>query len=358
MACGPSSCPWEAPAALLMDSFISTPPMSLQPALSRPAASDGPIFTQLRIREGWGRVTRMPIPPPELRQQASLTGKAAMQQWLHAAEVAQLFQWAIGPQPRNTLILSAPPIRMGLLKGKTAPMISRNGTPTHTPPTPGLDAGDAPVCKDEARNSVQERALVQGGAPPRLTPAVQRRLHVHKGQGHELCDQAAARGERAQAQQVPGPALGALHRPKHDGGGGGEACVVRCRRNLQPLLRAELVGADGRPHRRVQHLCRRARQGAQTCRLECGQVAGQGHAQRACPVPDLQRAGKRVERKKGAGEVEGGKCAGTWVGKGEELWQNAASLLPLHTLRTSWPCMTNNTVGAGIRQRWEALRPT
>lgn len=80
MACGPSSCPWEAPAALLMDSFISTPPMSLQPALSRPAASDGPIFTQLRIREGWGRVTRTSIPPPELRQQASLTGKAAMQQ--------------------------------------------------------------------------------------------------------------------------------------------------------------------------------------------------------------------------------------------------------------------------------------
>ena len=74
-------------------------------------------------------------------------------------------------------------------------------------------------CSDQTRDRVHQQGLAPGGPLARAALQVDRRLHVHERQRHEL-GEAAGRGlQLADAQQVPCPVAGMIDVAEHHRGG-------------------------------------------------------------------------------------------------------------------------------------------
>ncbi len=98
-------------------------------------------------------------------------------------------------------------------------------------------------CEREPRHRVHQDGLAQARALARQALAVDRRLHVHERQRHELGEAAGALLQPPDVQQVPRPVLIAFDMAEHDGGGGPQARAVRGLHHIEPLAGGELLRA-------------------------------------------------------------------------------------------------------------------
>ena len=145
-------------------------------------------------------------PPPRMMRSMS----SAQTSWPCTAPAARVMD----------SFISTPP--MSLAAGLEA---QRRAVGAHLHPG-GLDVGDDGI-EHQPRHGVHEHGLAEGRPLARLPLEVDRRLHVHERQRHELGEAAGALLQRAHAQQVPRPVPVAVDVAEHDGGGAPEADGVR-----------------------------------------------------------------------------------------------------------------------------------
>ena len=153
----------------------------------------------------------------------------------------------------------------------------------------GLDVRDVRM-EREPRDRVHEDGLAEGRAGPRAPLEVDRRLHVHERERHELGEAARRSLLLAEAEEVARPAARPLDRAEHDRRRRAQPHAVRRVVHLEPLLRRHLVRADDSADVVVEDLGRGAGK-----RGEPGLASGSREvvlesAARASPRPARPRA--------------------------------------------------------------------
>ena len=144
-------------------------------------------------------------------------------------------------------------------------------------------------CRASRADRVHEQRLGERRPAPRAALEVDRRLHRHERQRHELGEAARALLLLSRTQQVPRPAARPLDVPEHDRHVRAQADAMGGVVHLEPLLRRHLVGADHGPHLVVEDLGRRAGQRAEAEVAQPREVVVEREAERRRALPDLER---------------------------------------------------------------------
>ena len=143
-------------------------------------------------------------------------------------------------------------------------------------------------------DGVDEQRLAERRAAARAALEVDRRLHRHERQRHELGEAAA----RAAAARAPGagaaPSAAAVDVTEHHRHVRAQADPVRGVVHLEPLVGRHLVGADDRAHLVVEDLGGRARQRAEPEARRRSRYVASGEPERRGALPHLER-GERVD---------------------------------------------------------------
>ena len=153
-------------------------------------------------------------------------------------------------------------------------------------------------------DGVHEQRLAEGRPAAREALEVDRRLHVHERERHELGEAARAPLQVADPEQVPRHVHGPLDVAEHDRRGRAEADPVRGLVHLEPLAGRDLVRAEGAPHLVVEDLGGRARERGEAGVAEQGEVLVERQPERRRALPDLER-GERVHVDPGHGLLHG-----------------------------------------------------
>ena len=118
---------------------------------------------------------------------------------------------------------------------------------------------------------------------------VDRRLHRHEGQRHELGEPARAALLLAGTKEVPRPAARRVDVAEHQRHVRAQPDPVRRLVHGEPLLRRDLVGADDAAHLVVEHLRRSSRQRTQAEVGEVREVLLERETERRRALPHLER---------------------------------------------------------------------
>ena len=153
----------------------------------------------------------------------------------------------------------------------------------------GLDVGDLRMQR-EARDRVHQQRLAPGRAAARPALQIDRRLHVHERQRHQLGEAAGLGLQRADAQQVPRPVVRLIDMAEHDGRGAAQAQRhARSRITSSHCAVVILSGQMHPAHLVVQDLGRGARQRAEAGALQLGEELAERDPERLRALPDLER---------------------------------------------------------------------
>src|SRR6266851_1210429 len=152
----------------------------------------------------------------------------------------------------------------------------------------GLNVGDQRV-QCQPRYGVHQHRLAPGRAAAGMALEVDRRLHRHERQRHELGEPAGLRLQCADAHEVAGPVLVTVGMPVHDRDSAPEPDRVCGFHDFEPLGGLDLVGADHRADLVVEDLGCGAGERAEPRRLQLAQEVGDSAPEGLRTLPDLER---------------------------------------------------------------------
>ena len=142
----------------------------------------------------------------------------------------------------------------------------------------------------EPRDRVHEQRLAERRPAARATLQVDRRLHVHERQRHELGEAARSPLLLAARSRWRAQLRGPLDVAEHDRHVRAQADAVRGVVHLEPLVGRHLVGADHRAHLVVEDLRGRARQRAEADVAQPRRGTSlEREPERRRALPDLER---------------------------------------------------------------------